>query len=119
MFEKQLEEIKEKRKILNQSDSFEEIAKAWNEIKKLYEQCEAVLENISKEVKILEEAEQEAELKEDFKFNAAFERINEISQSVHNCEVEKLPKLIKEMHELKTLCLKKLEVEKVNMEEIK
>lgn len=118
MFEKYIEELKEKRKILNQSDSFDEITKIWNEIKQTYEKCEIILKDISNALNNLENENEEIELK-DMKFNKAFERINLISEEISKTEIENMPSLIKEMKTLKSFCLKKLEEEKVNMEEIK
>jgi len=118
MFEQKIDELKEKRKQLNQLDSFDEITKVWQEIKKIHESCEVFLKNISSDLEKLESNEQ-TESAKDLKFNVAFERINQIVEKIATSDIEEIPALIKEMKSLKNFCLQKLEAQKVDMEEIK
>lgn len=126
-FETMIEALKENRQKLNQSNSFDEISQLWHEIKETYSKCSKVVEDIAKQVSELDVAqsnanESSAEQTLDYSslsFSNALNKMQELSNEVKTVSITEIPSLIKQMHELKMFCLKKLEEEKVKMEEVK
>lgn len=120
MLEEKIENLMVKRKLISNSSSFKEIAKAWSEIKKGYEDCRAEVKTVLAELDALnEEANLDIELEEDFDFDASFNKIKALSEDIKTCSVSKFVENIKIISSLKQKCLKYLSAEKAKVEEVK
>lgn len=119
-----IEEIKENRAKLNQATSFDEITICWQNLKNAYEKCSTIVNDVAADLAKLDSIETQISVEDQEKldampFSAALARMEEISAQIKTATISDMPKLMQEMQLMKTFCFKKLDQEKIKMEEIK
>jgi hypothetical protein len=116
-FEQMILDLESNRKKLQESDSFEEISNVWGEIKKTHEECSKHLSVIESSIRDITSEDSNDDV--DLSFGQALKEMEEISNNIENTPISDLVDKIKRINTLKCFCLKKLEEQKANMEEIK
>jgi|GEM_PF-3786809 len=119
-----IEEIKELRAKLNQAVSFDEVTNCWQNLKKTYEKCSKMVEKVETDLAKLDENKQELteeQVKEfeQMSFSIALAKMDEIAYKIKTATISEIPDLMSKMQILKIFCFKKLDEEKIKMEEIK
>lgn len=117
--EESLKELKLKRSMLQQAESFDDISKLWKEIKKLHADCSSFLVDINKNIEALENGNNSIEAQNIEKFSHALDEINEIAKKIETEPLDKVCNLMQRMQELKLFCINKLEEQKNQVEEVK
>lgn len=117
-FEESVKSLKEKRSNLQEAESFEKITSIWKEIKEIHGSCSKKLGEVKEKMEKLEENSESTE-ELDLTFPQAIKEMEEISASIENTSISNFPEKIKRMQDLKSFCLKRLEEQKINMEEVK
>lgn len=109
--------LNEQKKILNNSDSFDEIIETWKKIKETHQKCETKIADISKKIDQIDENINQEIL--EVSFQNAYKEMKDISEKIKTCNMEEIIPMIERIKILKNFCFKKLEQEQIEIEEIK
>lgn len=120
MFESKINKLVENRKLLNNSDNFQEISKIWAEIKLIYEDCKNEINEIKLNLNKLnlENSSENAQNLE-ISFEDAYKEIIEITEKLKTVSVSEISRYIERLILLKNKCLIILKEEKAKIEEVR